>query len=167
MKTYRWPPDTWKKCSTLLIIREMQVKTTMRYHLTPVKMAIITKKNPQKINTGEGVEKMELSCTVGGNVNWYNHYGRQFSSVQSLSRVPLFATPWTAARRLPCPSPTPRACSNSRPLSQWCHPTISSSVALSPPAVPFPPAISLSQCQGLFKWVSSSHQVATVLEFQL
>ena len=30
--------------------------------------------------------------------------------------------------RLPCPSPTPGACSNSRPLSQWCHPTISSSV---------------------------------------
>ena len=31
--------------------------------------------------------------------------------------------------RLPCPSPTPGACSNSCPLSQWCHPTISSSVA--------------------------------------
>ena len=31
--------------------------------------------------------------------------------------------------RLPCPSPSPRACSNSCPLSQWCHPTISSSVA--------------------------------------
>ena len=30
--------------------------------------------------------------------------------------------------RLPCPSPTPRACSNSCPWSQWCHPTISSSV---------------------------------------
>ena len=30
--------------------------------------------------------------------------------------------------RSPCPSPTPRACSNSCPLSQWCHPTISSSV---------------------------------------
>ena len=30
--------------------------------------------------------------------------------------------------RLPCPSPTPRACSNSCPLSRWCHPTISSSV---------------------------------------
>ena len=29
---------------------------------------------------------------------------------------------------LPCPSPSPRACSNSRPLSQWCHPAISSSV---------------------------------------
>ena len=34
--------------------------------------------------------------------------------------------PWHA--RLPSPSPTPEACSNSRPLSQWCHPTISSSV---------------------------------------
>ena len=40
----------------------------------------------------------------------------QFSSVQSLSRVRLFATPWTAARQPPCPSPTPRACSNSYPL---------------------------------------------------
>ena len=41
-------------------------------------------------------------------------------SVQSLSCVQPFATLWT--------SPTPRACSNSSPLSQWCHPTISSSV---------------------------------------
>ena len=32
--------------------------------------------------------------------------------------------------RLPCPSPSPEACSNSCPLSQWCHPTISSSVVL-------------------------------------
>ena len=47
-------------------------------------------------------------------------------SVQSLSHVPLFATPWTAAR-LPCTSPTPRAYSKSCQLSQWCHPTISSS----------------------------------------
>ena len=31
--------------------------------------------------------------------------------------------------RIPCPSPTPGACSNSCPLSKWCHPTISSSVA--------------------------------------
>ena len=38
-------------------------------------------------------------------------------------------TPWTAAHhRLPCPSLSPRACSNSCPLSQWCHPTSSSSV---------------------------------------
>ena len=48
------------------------------------------------------------------------------SSVQLLSRVRLFVTPWTAA--LPCASPTPGACSNSCPSSQWCHPAISSSI---------------------------------------
>ena len=36
--------------------------------------------------------------------------------------------PWTAAVRLPCPSLSPRGCSNSCPLSSWCHPTISSSI---------------------------------------
>ena len=61
--------------------------------------------------------------------------------------------------RPPCPSPTPRVYSNSCPLSQWCHPATSSSV------VPYPPAFNLSQ--GLFKWVSSLHQVAKVLELQL
>ena len=128
--------------------------------------------------------------------------------------------------RLPCPSPTPRAYSNSCPSSQWCHPTISSSVIpffshlqsfsasvqfssvsqssltlcspmdCSTPGLPVhhqlpeftqthahwvsdaiqpshplsslsSPAFNLSQHQGLFKWVSSSHQVAKVLEFQL
>ena len=50
------------------------------------------------------------------------------TSFQSLTHVQIFATPWTATSRLTCPSPTPRACSNSCPLSQWCHPIISSSV---------------------------------------
>ena len=56
-----------KGCSTSLIIREIQIKTTMRYHLTLVRMAIT--KNLQTVNAGEGVEKREPSCTVGGNVN--------------------------------------------------------------------------------------------------
>ena len=63
--------------------------------------------------------------------------------------------------RPPCPPPTARVYSNSCPLSQWCHPTISSSV------VPFSSHLHLSQHQGLFQWVSSLHQVAKVLEFQL
>ena len=50
------------------------------------------------------------------------------SSVQSLSRVWLFATPWTTARQASFPSPTPGVHPNPCPLSQWCHPTISSSV---------------------------------------
>ena len=48
-------------------------------------------------------------------------------------------------------------CSNSCPSSRWWHPTISST---------FLPAFHLSQNQGLFQWVGSSHQVAKVLELQ-
>ena len=54
-----------RRCSTSLIIREMQIKTTMRYHLMLVKMTAI--KSLQAINAGEGVEKREPSYTVGGN----------------------------------------------------------------------------------------------------
>ena len=52
----------------------------------------------------------------------------QISSVQSLSCVWLFATPRLQHTRLPSSSPTPGACTNSCPLSWWCHPAISSSV---------------------------------------
>ena len=61
--------------------------------------------------------------------------------------------------RLPCPSLSPRACSDSSPLSQWCHPTI---IILCHPLLlqSFPALWS-------FQWVSSSHQVAKVLALQL
>ena len=65
-----------KSCSTSLIIRKIQSKNTMRYHLTLVRMA--SSKNLQTVNAGEGVEKREPSYTVGRNVNWYSHYGEQY-----------------------------------------------------------------------------------------
>ena len=83
-----------------------------------------------------------------------------FSSVQSLSRVQLFATPWTAACQASLSNsrspPKPKSIESMMPF-QPSHPLLSSS----------PPALNLSQHQGLFKWVSSSHQLAKVLEFQL
>ena len=93
-----------------------------------------------------------------------------FSSVQSLSHVWLFVSPWKGwfpswfssdqfscsvvsnslqphwlqHTRLPCPSPTPRACSNSCPSSQWCHPTISTSV------IPFSSSLQSFPASGSF-----------------
>ena len=57
-----------KRYSTPLIIGETQIKTTMRYHLMLVRMAII--KKPTNNNAGEGVKKREPS--FGGNANWYS-----------------------------------------------------------------------------------------------
>ena len=83
-----------------------------------------------------------------------------FSSVQSLSHVQLFATPWTAA----CQASL--SITNSRSLLKLMSiksVVPSNHLILLPPS----PAFSLSQNQGLFWWVSSSHQVAKVLELQL
>ena len=100
---------------------------------------------------------LEIYCTISLPV-WCVTEAVQFSSV---------AQSWPhdlQHDRLPCPSPSLGACSNSCPSSWWCHPTISSSHPLSSPS---PPAFSLSQHQGLFQWVSSLNQVAKILEFQL
>ena len=102
------------------------------------------------------VPALFLYFSVSASVNAYQSF--QFSrSVVSDSLQPH----GLQHVRLPCPSPTPGAYSNSCPSSQWCHPTISSS------AIPSPPALNLSQHQGLFQWVTSSNQVTKVLEFQL
>ena len=78
----------------------------------------------------------------------------QFSSVQSISRVRPFASHGLQHTRPPCPSPTRRCHPDSRPLSQCCHPVISSSV------IPFSSFLQSFPPSGSFQWVSSLHQVA-------
>ena len=56
-----------KRCSTSWVIREMQITTTVRWNLTIVRMPII--KRQEIVSVGEDVEKRELMCIVGGNVN--------------------------------------------------------------------------------------------------
>ena len=77
-------------------------------------------------------------------------FALQFSSVTQA--CPTLCDPVDYSTPGFCPSLTPGACSNSCPSSWWCHPTT---------------AFNLSQHQSLFQWVSSSHQVAKVLELQL
>ena len=86
---------------------------------------------------------------------------------QSLSKVwtffgIVFLWDWNENWPFPVlwPLLSPIVCSNSCPLSQWCHPS-HLLLAL------FPFAFSLSQHHGLFQWVRSSHQVFKVLELQL
>ena len=84
------------------------------------------------------------------------------TSVQSLSRVRLFATPWITARQASL------SITNSRSFTQTRVHRVSGAIQPSHPrSSPSPPAPNPSQHQSLFQWVNSSHEVAKVLEFQL
>ena len=101
------------------------------------------------------------TATLWNDVNQsFGHILIQFSSVRLLSRVDSLRPHESQHARPPCPSPTPRVHSNSRPSSQWCHPAISSSVvpfSSCPQSLPASESFPMSQ---LF-------EVAKVLEFQL
>ena len=91
--------------------------------------------------------------------NWVHYNSVQFSSVTQL--CPTLRPHEPQHARPPCPSSTPGVHPNPCPLSRWCHPTISSSV------IPLSSHFQSFPASGSLQRVSSSHQVAKVLEFQL
>ena len=88
-----------------------------------------------------------------------------FSSVQSLSHVWLFATPWIAARQASLSITNSRSSLKLCPSSQWCHPAISSSVvpfSSCPQSLPASESFPMSQ---LFTWGGQSTGVSALASF--
>ena len=81
-----------KRHSASLSTREMQIKTTVKYCLTLVRMVIIKKSKKSKC-CGERVEKREPSYTAGGNVNWHNRYGLQYGNFLKKLKIELLYDP--------------------------------------------------------------------------
>ena len=81
-KTYRWLTNTWKDAQHHSLEK---CKSKLQWDITSHQSEWPSPKSPQTITAGEGVEKREHSCTVGGNINWYSHYGRWYG--ESLKKL--------------------------------------------------------------------------------
>ena len=78
-----------KRCSTSLLIKEMQIK--LQGVIATHQSEWLSSNNLQIITTGEGVDKREPSFTVGGTVNWYNHHREQYEgSVKTQNRTTMW-----------------------------------------------------------------------------
>ena len=141
----------------------MQIKTTMKYHLTSVRMAIIQKSINNKYRRVCGGKGALLPD--GGNVNWYNHYGNSKSSVQFIS---VAKSCLTLCSFMDCSMPGLPVHQELPELAQTHVHRVGGAILPSHHlSSPSPPVFSLSQQQGLCQWVSSLHQVAKTSELQL
>ena len=68
----------FKKCSTSLVIKEMQIKMTLRLHFTQVRM--YKTENSSAAHADKDMEQGEHSSIAGGSANLYNHFRNEFSS---------------------------------------------------------------------------------------
>ena len=75
-RRYRMANNTWKDVQRHSLLEKC--KSILQWDITSHQSEWPTSKSLQTINAGEGVEKREPSCIVGGNVNWYSHYGRWY-----------------------------------------------------------------------------------------
>ena len=86
-KTYRWPRNTWKDVQRHSLLEKCKSKplwgTTLHQPEWP------SSKSLQTINAGEGVEKREPYYTLGGNINWCNHCGKQYGGSSEKLNIEL------------------------------------------------------------------------------
>ena len=137
-----------KRCSISLINREMQIKSTVMYHLTLVRWP--PSKSLQTIKAGQGVDKRKPSYTVGGNANWYSHCGEQRGDSFSRQFSSVAQSCPTLCDSMDCSMPGLPVHHQLLEYTQthvhWVGDAIQPSHHLSSPS---PPALNLSQHQGL------------------
>ena len=87
-KMCRWPTSTWNNARHHWLLEKCKSKLPWDTSHQAEWPSLIS---PQITNAGGGVEKREPSCTVGGNVNWYSHYGEQLEILwKSIHRTSIW-----------------------------------------------------------------------------